>query len=102
MFDKPNILTNLFRSKSRSPYGERYRRGGRGRSESHEMRDRREDDKRDEDKRRDREKKGLPPMKKGYLSGKFISKANEKDSSYSRYYDILWIKKLKVMKIYFQ
>ena len=44
------------------------------------MRDRREDDKRDEDKRRDREKKGLPPMKKGYLSGKFISKANKKAS----------------------
>ena len=100
MFDKLNILTNLFRSKSRSLYGERYRRGGRGRSESHEMRDRREDDKRDEDKRRDREKKGLPPMKKGYLSGKFISKANEKASSYSRYY-ILWIKKLKLMKIHF-
>ena len=51
------------------------------------MRDRREDDKRDEDKRRDREKKGLPPMKKGYLSGKFISKANEKASSYSHIMD---------------
>ena len=86
-FDKPKLLTNFFRSKSRSPYGERYRRGGRGRSESHDMRDRREDDKRDEDKRRDREKKGLPPMKKGYLSGKFISKANEKASSYSHNMD---------------
>ena len=59
------------RSKSRSPYGERHRRGGRNRSTSRDRRDKRDDDKRDDDRRREREKKGLPPMRKGYLSGKY-------------------------------
>ena len=58
------------RSKSRSPHGERHRRSGRVRSTSRDRRDKRDDDRRDDDRRREREKKGLPPMRKGYLSGK--------------------------------
>ena len=64
-----NFPPHTYRSRSRSPYGDRHRRG-KGRSTSRDRRDRREDDKRDDERRREREKKGLPPMRKGFLSGR--------------------------------